>query len=174
MGSGRRAAQYLLGLARLHLALMLGLGVVSRLISGWISDHIGGLRTLLLGSVLQGVALLLFLPFDGLMSLYVVAALFGLFQGGIVPAYALIVREHFSPSEAGARVGTVLMATLFGMALGGWMSGAVFDLTGSYRAAFMNGIAWNLLNVSIVLFLLYRVRRMSGAADTLRREGSRA
>ncbi|MES2635013.1 MAG: MFS transporter [Pseudomonadota bacterium] len=156
------------------LALMLGLGVVSRLISGWISDHIGGLRTLLLGSVLQGVALLLFLPFDGLMSLYVVAGLFGLFQGGIVPAYALIVREHFSPSEAGARVGTVLMATLFGMALGGWMSGAVFDLTGSYRAAFMNGIAWNLLNVSIVLFLLYRVRRMSGAADTLRREGSRA
>jgi len=156
------------------LALMLGLGVVSRLISGWISDHIGGLRTLLLRSVLQGVALLLFLPFDGLMSLYVVAGLFGLFQGGIVPAYALIVREHFSPSEAGARVGTVLMATLFGMALGGWMSGAVFDLTGSYRAAFMNGIAWNLLNVSIVLFLLYRVRRMSGAADTLRREGSRA
>ncbi|WP_048440486.1 MFS transporter [Caenimonas sp. SL110] len=145
------------------LALMLGLGVVSRLISGWISDHIGGLRTLLLGSVLQGVALLLFLPFDGLMSLYVVAGLFGLFQGGIVPAYALIVREHFSPQEAGARVGTVLMATLFGMALGGWMSGAVFDLTGSYRAAFMNGIAWNLLNVSIVLFLLYRVRRMRHA-----------
>ncbi|MES2786206.1 MAG: MFS transporter [Pseudomonadota bacterium] len=141
------------------LALMLGLGVISRLVSGWISDHIGGLRTLLLGSVLQGVALLLFLPFNGLVSLYVVAGLFGLFQGGIVPAYALIVREHFSPREAGARVGTVLMATLFGMALGGWMSGAVFDLTGSYRAAFMNGIAWNLLNVSIVVFLLYRVRR---------------
>jgi MFS family permease len=140
------------------LSLMLGLGVVSRLASGWISDRIGGLRTLLLGSVLQGVALLLFLPFTGLVSLYVVAGLFGLFQGGIVPAYALIVREHFSPKEAGARVGTVLMATLFGMALGGWMSGAVFDLTGSYRAAFLNGIAWNLLNVSIVAFLLYRVR----------------
>jgi MFS family permease len=139
------------------LSLMLGLGVVSRLISGLISDRIGGLRTLLLGSVLQGIALLLFLPFTGLVSLYVVAGLFGLFQGGIVPAYALIVREHFSPKEAGARVGTVLMATLFGMALGGWMSGAVFDLTGSYRAAFLNGIAWNLLNVTIVAFLLYRV-----------------
>jgi sugar phosphate permease len=146
------------------LALMLGLGVVSRLLSGWISDRIGGLRTLLLGSILQGVALLLFLPFDGLMSLYVVAGLFGLFQGGIVPSYALIVREHFSPSQAGARVGTVLMATLFGMALGGWMSGAVFDLTGSYRAAFVNGIAWNLLNVAIVLFLLYRVKMMAGKA----------
>jgi MFS family permease len=140
------------------LALMLGLGVVSRLVSGWISDRIGGLRTLLLGSVLQGIALLLFLPFDGLVPLYVVSGMFGLFQGGIVPAYALIVREHFSPKEAGARVGTVLMATLFGMALGGWMSGAVFDLTGSYRAAFVNGIGWNLLNVSIVLFLLYRAR----------------
>jgi MFS family permease len=140
------------------LSLMLGLGVVSRLISGVVSDRIGGLRTLLLGSVLQGIALLLFLSFTGLVSLYVVAGLFGLFQGGIVPAYALIVREHFSPKEAGARVGTVLMATLFGMALGGWMSGAVFDLTGSYRAAFLNGIAWNLLNVTIVAFLLYRVR----------------
>jgi MFS family permease len=139
------------------LSLMLGLGVVSRLVSGWISDRIGGLRTLLLGSVLQGIALLLFLPFNGLVSLYVVAGLFGLFQGGIVPAYALIVREHFPPHEAGARVGTVLMATMFGMALGGWMSGAVFDLTGSYRAAFLNGIAWNLLNVAIVASLLYRV-----------------
>mgnify|MGYP005806168601 CR=1 FL=1 len=138
------------------LSLMLGLGVISRLLSGWVSDHIGGLRTLLLGSILQGIALLAFLPFTGLVSLYVVAGLFGLFQGGIVPAYALIVREHFSPREAGARVGTVLMATLFGMALGGWMSGEVFDLTGSYQAAFMNGIAWNLLNASIVAFLLYR------------------
>ena len=143
------------------LSLMLGMGVVSRLASGWISDRIGGLRTLLLGSGLQVVALLLFLPFTGLVSLYVVAGLFGLFQGGIVPSYALIVREHFSPREAGARVGTVLMATLFGMALGGWLSGAVFDLTGSYRAAFVNGIAWNVLNLAIVLFLLWRVRSLS-------------
>ena len=146
------------------LSLMLGMGVVSRLVSGWISDRIGGLRTLLLGSVLQGVALLLFLPFNGLVSLYVVAGLFGLFQGGIVPSYALIVREYFSPQEAGARVGTVLMATLFGMALGGWMSGAVFDLTGSYRAAFLNGIAWNLLNLAIVGFLLYRAKSTARVA----------
>ena len=94
--------------------------------------------------MLQGLALLLFLPFDGLVSLYVISALFGLFQGGIVPSYAIIVREHFPPAEAGARVGAVLMATLFGMALGGWMSGKVFDLTGSYQAAFVNGIGWNL------------------------------
>ncbi len=146
------------------LSLMLGMGILSRLASGWISDHIGGLRTLLLGSTLQGIALLLFLPFDGLVPLYVVSGLFGLFQGGIVPSYALIVREYFAPQDAGARVGTVLMATLFGMALGGWMSGAIFDWTGSYQAAFLNGIAFNLLNVSIVLYLLYRARRLSGGA----------
>jgi MFS family permease len=140
------------------LSLMLACGIASRLISGAICDRIGGLRTLLLGSVLQGVALLLFLPFDGLTSLYVISALFGLFQGGIVPSYAIIVREHFPPAEAGARVGTVLMCTLFGMALGGWMSGKVFDLTGSYQAAFLNGIAWNALNLVIALMLLRRSR----------------
>lgn len=141
------------------LSLMLAAGIVSRLVSGLICDRIGGLYTLLLGSVLQGLALLLFLPFDGLLSLYVISALFGLFQGGIVPSYAIIVREHFPPAEAGARVGAVLMATLFGMALGGWMSGWVFDLTGSYRAAFVNGIGWNLLNLGIVLLLLVLHRR---------------
>ena len=141
---------------------MLACGIVSRLVSGWICDRIGGLRTLLLGSVLQGLALLLFIPFDGLLSLYVISALFGLFQGGIVPSYAIIVREHFEPREAGARVGTVLMATLFGMALGGWMSGKVFDLTGSYHAAFINGIGWNLLNLAIALLLLHRMKRLTG------------
>jgi MFS family permease len=140
------------------LSLMLACGIVSRLASGFISDRIGGLRTLLLGSTLQGVALLLFLPFDGLASLYVISALFGLFQGGIVPSYAIIVREQFAPTETGTRVGTVLMATLLGMALGGWLSGKIFDLTGSYDAAFVNGIAWNLLNIAIVLLLLRRRR----------------
>ena len=141
------------------LSVMLGFGIVSRLASGWICDRIGGLRTLLLGSGLQGVALLLFLPFDSLASLYVVSALFGLFQGGIVPAYAIIVREYFPPREAGARVGMMLMCTLFGMALGGWMTGAIFDLTGSYRAAFLNGIGWNLLNLTIAAWLLRRSMR---------------
>jgi MFS family permease len=141
------------------LALMLGGGVVSRLVSGVICDRIGGRRTLLLGSALQALALVLFLPFDGLVSLYVLSALFGLFQGGIVPAYAVIIREFFPPEEAGVRVATVLMATVFGMALGGWMSGVIFDLTGSYQAAFLNGIAWNLLNLGIAVGLLRRPGR---------------
>ena len=138
------------------LSLMLACGIVSRLVSGAICDRIGGLRTLLLGSMLQGIALALFLPFNGLVSLYLISALFGLFQGGIVPSYAIIVREYFDRREAGARVSTVLTATLVGMALGGYFSGVIFDLTGSYRAAFVHGIAWNLVNVSIAAWLLRR------------------
>ncbi|RZJ07957.1 MAG: MFS transporter [Acidovorax sp.] len=146
------------------LSLMLACGIVSRLVFGLICDRIGGIRTLLLGSALQGIALLLFLPYDGLVPLYVVSALFGLFQGGIVPTYAIIVREHFAPSQASARVGAVIMATLIGMALGGWMSGWIFDMTGSYHAAFINGIGWNLLNLSITGWLYLRVRRQRAVA----------
>ena len=146
------------------LSLMLGFGIVSRLVSGAICDRIGGLRTLALGSALQTVALFLFLPFDSMASLYLISALFGLFQGGIVPSYAIIVREHFAPQQAGARIGTVLTATLLGMALGGWMSGKIFDLTGSYDAAFINGIGWNLLNLAIVLALIARARRLRRGA----------
>src|SRR5690242_12662240 len=146
------------------LSLMLGFGIISRLATGVIADRVGGVATLLMGSTLQGVALLLYLLFDGLSSLYVISALFGLFQGGIVPSYAIIVREYFPPREAGTRIGLVIMATLFGMALGGWMSGAIFDLTGSYHAAFANGLAWNLLNVTVATWLLFRSgRRMAFA-----------
>jgi MFS family permease len=145
------------------LSLMLGFGIFSRLASGFIADRIGGVATLLLGSILQGSTLILYFLFDGLTSLYAISALFGLVQGGIVPSYAIIVREYFPPKEAATRVGITIMATLFGMALGGWMSGAIFDLTGSYRAAFANGIAWNLLNVSIVLWLMLKPGRTERA-----------
>jgi MFS family permease len=145
------------------LSLMLACGIVSRLTFGWISDRIGGLRTLLLGSGLQAVALTLFVPFDGMASLYLISALFGLFQGGIVPSYAIIVREHFPSREAGARVSLVITATLFGMAFGGWVSGAIFDLTGSYRAAFVHGVFWNLVNLAIAGWLLRRSMRRAAA-----------
>lgn len=143
------------------LALLLAAGVVSRLTFGWISDRTGGLPTLLLGSGLQALALLLFIPLRGLASLYAASAFFGLVQGGIVPSYAMIVREQFPAREAGARVGSVLMATVFGMAAGGWLSGAIFDLTGSYQAAFVHGVLWNVLNLAIVAFLWLRPRRRS-------------
>jgi MFS family permease len=145
------------------LSVMLGLGLIARVLSGSIADRIGGLGALMIGSALQAFALLLYLGFNGLTSLYVVSGLFGLFQGGIIPMYAVIVREYFSPQEAGVRVGIALMFALFGMALGGWMSGAIFDLTGSYRAAFANGFLWNLLNLAIIGWLLIRSRTwMSG------------
>ena len=138
------------------LSMMLGFGLISRIAGGFVADRIGGLATLLISSVLQGFALFLYLFFDGLFSLYAISALFGLFQGSIVPMYAIIVREYFAPQEAGVRLGVILMATLIGMALGGWMSGWIFDLTGSYQAAFLNGLGWNLVNVSIVSWLLFR------------------
>jgi MFS family permease len=138
------------------LSLMLAFGIVSRVGSGFLADRFGGLVTLLIGSFAQMVALTLYLMMDGLTSLYVISALFGLFQGGLVPSYAIIVRESFPAKEAGARVGLILMMTLLGMALGGWMSGAIYDLTGSYRAAFANGVAWNGLNFLIAVFLLFR------------------
>ncbi|MFZ6761668.1 MFS transporter [Pseudoroseomonas sp. WGS1072] len=144
------------------LSVMLACGIVSRIGSGLIADRIGGLATLLLGSVLQGLALSLFLFFDGLASLFMLSALFGVVQGGIVPSYAVIVRESFPASEVGTRVGIVLMATLVGMALGGWLSGVIFDLTGSYAAAFLNGVIWNAANVLIVAWLLLRGRRAAG------------
>ena len=140
------------------LSLMLGFGAVSRLASGWILDRIGGLATALIGSTLQAVVLAFYVPFDGLVSLYVISTAFGLVQGGIVPSYAYIVRELFPPQEAGFRVSLSLAATLAGMALGGWLSGAIFDATGSYQAALVNGIGWNLVNILIILWLLHRQR----------------
>jgi MFS family permease len=138
------------------LSLMLGFGVVSRIGSGFLADRLGGLATLVIGSFAQMIALTLYLMMDGLTSLYVISALFGLFQGGLVPSYAIIVRENFSAREAGGRLGFILMMTLLGMALGGWMSGVIFDFTGSYRTAFANGVAWNGLNLLIAILLLYR------------------
>ena len=140
------------------LSLMLLGGVVSRVVSGLVADRLGGVRTLLIGSVLQCIALFLYLPWDGMVSLYLVSAVFGLAQGGIVPSYALVVREYMPPREAGARVGFVMMMTILGMALGGWLSGAIYDLSGNYAWAFVNGIAWNGLNIAIIAWLLHRGR----------------
>jgi MFS family permease len=140
------------------LSLMMAFGVVSRIGSGFLADKIGGILTLLIGSVAQAVALLFYLFFDGLTSLYLISAMFGLFQGGIVPSYAIIVRESMPASEAATRVGIVIFASVFGMSFGGWVSGVIFDATGSYAAAFANGLAWNGLNMAIMLALLFRSR----------------
>jgi MFS family permease len=138
------------------LAVMLGFGVASRLIFGWVLNLIGGLPTLLLGSAMQAVSLALYLPFNGLVSLYVISAIFGLAQGGIIPSYAVIIRELFPAQEAGLRVSLAISVTLAGMALGGWLAGAIYDWTGSYAAALLNGIAWNIMNMATAAWLLHR------------------
>jgi len=140
------------------LSLMMAFGIVSRIGSGFLADRIGGIRTLLIGSVAQGFALLFYLFFDSLSSLYIISAMFGLFQGGIVPSYAIIVREAMPASQAATRVGIVIFASVFGMSFGGWVSGVIFDATGSYAAAFTNGLAWNAVNITIMVALLIRAR----------------
>jgi len=140
------------------LSLMLLCGVVSRIISGLVADILGGVQTLLIGSCLQCLALFLYLPSGGMVSLYVVSLVFGLSQGGIVPSYVLVVREYMPAKEAGARVGFVMMATILGMALGGWLSGVTYDLSGSYTLAFVNGIIWNSANIAVIIWLILRSR----------------
>ncbi len=140
------------------LSLMMLLGIVSRIGSGFLSDRIGGGKTLLLGSLMQGASLALYLFFDGLSSLYIISGIFGLFQGGIVPMYAVIVREFLPAREAGTRIGIIMTSTLFGMAFGGYFSGVIYDAFSSYRIAFLNGMLWNLLNLSIVGWLLLQRR----------------
>ena len=141
------------------LALMMAFGIVSRIGSGFIADRFGGMVTLMIGSVAQAFALFFYLFFTSLPSLYLISAMFGLFQGGIVPSYAIIVRETMPANEAATRVGIVIFASVVGMSFGGWVSGVIFDLTGSYAAAFANGFAWNLLNIAIVLTMLLRGRQ---------------
>ncbi len=141
------------------LALLLACGVVSRVSSGWISDRIGGLKTLILGSALQALALLIFMPTQSLVALYFAAAFFGLSQGGIVPSYAVIIRRYFPIASVGWRIGAAMFATMLGMALGGWIAGVLYDLTGDYTLAFINGIAFNLANLAIAAWLLHRARR---------------
>ena len=97
-----------------------------------------------------------YLYFNGLTSLFVVSGIFGLFQGGIVPMYALICRELLPPREAGAKIGAVVTATIVAMAFGGYMSGVIFDLTSSYRMAFLNGVLWNAVNFAVVSWLFWR------------------
>ena len=149
------------------LSLMMLLGIVSRIGSGFVADAIGGAATLMIGSFMQGVALLLYLYFNGLESLFVVSGIFGLFQGGIVPMYAVICRELLPPRRAGAAIGLVVSATILGMAFGGYFSGLIFDLTSSYRMAFLNGVLWNAFNFAIVAWLFWRRQRRQPAGELL-------
>jgi MFS family permease len=149
--SGARAAEML--------SVLLACAFVSRLGYGMIADRLGGLRTLLIGSAGQATMLVVFSLVDSVAGLFVAAALFGLVHGGIVPSYALIVRELFPASQAGRRIGMVILFGTIGMALGGWLGGQIFDLFGSYQSAFMVGVAFNLGNLALVGTMLRRQGR---------------
>ena len=102
--------------------------------------------------------IILFLPFNGMVSLYVVSAIFGLSQGGIVPSYTIVVESFYQRTKL-VREWDCVDAYYFGMAIGGWMSGWIFDQTGSYQIAFLNGILWNVFNLTILVWLFIRMRK---------------
>jgi MFS family permease len=140
------------------LTMMLLGAIVSRLVCGTIIDIVGPVSILLVGSLLQILALVFYIRADGLTALQVVSIVFGLAQGGILPAYPLIVRLYLPARSAGAIIGFVTTATIFGMAFGGWLSGWIYDQTGSYFVAFLNGIGWNALNMVLIGLLVLRMR----------------
>ena len=144
-----------LGVGTEILSFMLFAAVTSRVLFGLLSDKIGPIQTLILGSALQAISLSMFLPFDSQLSLYIVAIFFGLSQGGIVPIYAVIISKFLPANEVAERVGLLIFATIIGMSLGGWLSGEIYDYTSSYSFAFLNGIFWNIINLIIMIYLFF-------------------
>ena len=113
---------------------------------------------LLVGSALQGLVIFGFLFADGLTTLYILSVAFGLSQGGIVPSYTIIIRALFPAGEAGWRIGTTMLFTVSGMALGGWLAGALYDLTGNYTASILAAFGFNVMHLAIAAWLIARDR----------------
>ena len=151
-----------LGISRsmgaLMLSVLLGTAFLSRQIWGVISDRIGGLATVLIGSVWQAASMVSFLFTQNEAGLFTVAAAFGLGFSGIIPAYVLAVRELFPASEASWRIPTLLLFSGFGMAAGGWIAGLLYDHFGYYAPAFAAGVGANVLNILVVGVLVARQR----------------
>jgi MFS family permease len=139
--------------------VLLGCAFLSRQFWGWISDRIGGLRTVLAGSLCQIVAMVGFLLTRNEAGLFAVATFFGFGFSGMIPAYVLAVRELFPAAEAAWRVPTLLLFSGSGMAAGGWLAGALYDRFGFYGAAFATGLVFNLVNLIIVGSLVLRRRQ---------------
>ncbi len=151
-----------LGIARsvgaLMLSVLLGTAFLSRQIWGAISDRIGGLATVLIGSAWQAAAMTSFLLTQDTVGLFTVAAAFGLGFSGIIPAYVLALRELFPAAEASWRIPTLLLFSGLGMASGGWLAGLLYDHFGYYAPAFAAGIGSNILNLMVVGLLVARQR----------------
>jgi MFS family permease len=157
-----------LGISRAHgaamLSVLLGTAFLCRQIWGLIADRMGGLRTVLLGSVIQTITMSAFLFTQDEVGLFTVAAAFGLGFSGMIPATVLAGRELFPPAEAAWRIPTLLLCSGCGMATGGWLAGILYDHFGYYGPAFATGIAANLLNLAIILMLVGRQRLITSRA----------
>ena len=140
------------------LSVLLGVAFLSRQIWGLISDRIGGLRAVMIGSLCQAVTMSLFLVTQDEVGLFTVAAAFGLGFSGLIPATVLAVRELFPAAQASWRIPMMLLCSASGMATGGWLAGVLYDRFGYYGPAFATGIAINLINFSIISVLVARRR----------------
>jgi MFS family permease len=151
-----------LGISRsagaLMLSVLLGTAFLSRQIWGAISDRIGGLATVLIGSAWQSASMTAFLLTQNEVGLFTVAAAFGLGFSGIIPAYVLALRELFPASEASWRIPTLLLFSGAGMALGGWLAGLLYDHFAYYAPAFATGVGANILNLLLIGILVARQR----------------
>ncbi len=155
-----------LGIAASHgaamLSVLLGVAFFSRQMWGWISDRIGGLMTVLIGSAWQFLAVVAFALTQDEIGLFTVSALFGLGFAGIIPAYALIARELFPARDASWRIPVLLFCSGFGMASGGWFAGLLYDHFGYYAPAFVAGLAFNAINLLMIGTLVARRSRPGG------------
>jgi MFS family permease len=151
-----------LGITAAHgaamLSLLLGCAFLSRQVWGWVSDRIGGLRTVLAASLCQVTALSALALTQDEVGLFAVAAAFGFGFAGIIPAYVLAIRDLFPAAEAAWRVPTLLLFSGSGMAAGNWLAGRLYDHFGYYGPAFATGIGFNLLNLLLVGTLVLRQR----------------
>ena len=138
--------------------MLLGAGFVSRQAWGWVSDRIGGLRTALFSSLMQGVAMTGFLFAQDQLGMFTVSLAFGIGFSALIPAYVLAVRELFPVSEAHWRVPVLLFMTGSGMATGGWLAGYLYDMHGYYGPAFAVGVAFNVANLLFLAMLVLRQR----------------
>ncbi|MDP6174344.1 MAG: MFS transporter [Rhodospirillales bacterium] len=141
------------------LSVILMASLFSRVVVlGFLSDRLGGLRALLIFSIVQAATLGIFIMVQKLWLLYILAVLFGLGYGGLFPVYAVIVREHLPANQAGRRTGIVMMFGAVAMGFGGWMGGYMFDLTESYTLPYLIGVGFNVVNLAIVLTLISRLK----------------
>ena len=147
------------------LSVLLGCAFLSRQFWGALADRIGGLRTVLVGSLCQAVAIGSFMLTKNEYGLFAISAAFGLGFSGIIPSYAVSIRDLFPSSEASWRIPTVLFTGMSGMAVGSWFGGELFDRFGSYTAAFATGVLFNLFNLAIVGFLVSRLPRRGQTAE---------